>query len=75
MKFLAWLLLALLVVWALRSKKSTIDTKPTNIPRLEEPELMVQCAHCSVHFPASEAIHQANLSFCSEEHRRLHFSS
>lgn len=75
MKFLAWLLLGLLVVWALRSKKSTIDTKSHDVPRLQEPELMVQCAHCSVHFPASEAIHQANLSFCSEEHRRLHFSS
>jgi len=75
MKFLAWLLLGLLVVWAIRSKRGATRTENTEVPRLDEPELMVQCAHCGVHFPASEALVQAGLSFCSEEHRRLHFSS
>lgn len=75
MKFLAWLLLGLLVVWAIRSQKSTIRAEQTEVPRLDEPELMVQCAHCGVHFPASEALSQDAMSFCSEEHRHLHFSS
>lgn len=75
MKFLAWLLLGLLIVWAIRSTKNTIHNKNTDVPRLDEPELMVQCAHCGVHFPASEALSQAGMSFCSEEHRHLHFSS
>lgn len=75
MKFLAWLLLGLLVVWAIRSQKSVIRAEQTEVPRLDEPELMVQCAHCGVHFPASEALSQAGMSFCSEEHRQLHFPS
>lgn len=75
MKLLAWVLLGLLVIWAIRSKKSTMHTEKPEVPRLHEPELMVQCAHCGVHFPASEAVRQTDMSFCSEEHRRLHFHS
>ncbi|MDP3842421.1 MAG: PP0621 family protein [Oxalobacteraceae bacterium] len=77
MRFLAWLVLGLLVVWAIRSKikASAIRTENAEVPRLDEPELMVQCIHCGVHFPASEALSQAGMLFCSEEHRRLHFSS
>lgn len=75
MKLLAWLLLGLLVVWAIRSKKSAMHSEKAEVPRLDEPELMVQCVHCGVHFPASEAVSQAGMSFCSEEHRRLHSAS
>lgn len=75
MKLLAWVLLGLLVIWAIRSKKNTIHAEKPEMPRLDEPELMVQCAHCGVHFPASEAVRQTGMAFCSEEHRRLHFHS
>lgn len=77
MKFLAWLLLILLVIWAIRSSagRNSMRSHKAAMPRLDEPELMVQCAHCGVHFPASEAISQSDLSFCSEEHRQLHFQS
>ena len=75
MKLLAWLLLGLLVVWAIRSKKSTIHAEKSEVPRLSEPELMVQCDYCGVHFPASEAVRQDDMAFCSEEHRRLHLPS
>ena len=35
-------------------------------------ETMVQCAHCGIHFPASEAVtHASGALYCSEEHRRL----
>ncbi|AIY43591.1 hypothetical protein LT85_4433 [Collimonas arenae] len=38
-------------------------------------EAMVACAHCGMHFPASEAIADASGAvFCSAEHRRLHAS-
>jgi uncharacterized protein len=33
---------------------------------------MVKCAHCGIHLPRSESIASGNLSFCCEEHRRLH---
>jgi len=36
---------------------------------------MVACAHCGIHFPASEALADASGAvFCSAEHRRLHSS-
>jgi uncharacterized protein len=35
-------------------------------------EAMVQCAHCGIHFPVSEAVvHASGAHYCSEEHRRL----
>jgi uncharacterized protein len=34
-------------------------------------ERMVDCGHCGVHLPLSEAIHSHGRYFCSEEHRRL----
>ena len=35
-------------------------------------ETMVQCAHCGIHFPISEAVtHASGAHYCSEEHRRL----
>ncbi|MBV8624313.1 MAG: hypothetical protein JO174_12585 [Herbaspirillum sp.] len=34
-------------------------------------ETMVQCAHCGIHFPVSEAVvHASGAYYCSEEHRR-----
>lgn len=75
MKLLAWLLLGILVFWALRSKKTGITEKKAGTPHLDAPELMVKCAHCGVYLPASEAIAQSGELFCSEEHRHLHFCS
>ena len=35
-------------------------------------ETMVQCAHCGIHFPSSEAVvHASGAHYCCEEHRRL----
>jgi len=35
-------------------------------------ETMVQCAHCGIHFPISEAVtHASGAHYCCEEHRRL----
>jgi len=35
-------------------------------------ETMVQCAHCGIHFPVSEAVtHASGALYCCEEHRRL----
>lgn len=75
MKLLAWLLLVILVIWALRSKKAGIAKKMAEAQYPDTPELMVKCAHCGVYLPASEAITQAGELFCSEEHRHLHFSA
>ena len=75
MKLLAWLLLIILVIWALHSKKSGVTEKMAETRHLDAPEQMVKCVHCGVYLPASEAITQSGEIFCSEEHRHLHFSS
>jgi AmpD protein len=33
-----------------------------------EPEVIIQCTHCSVHLPKSEAIAQEERFYCSQEH-------
>ncbi len=37
-----------------------------------EPEDMVRCAHCGVHFPVSESVRDGDLYFCSAAHRDAH---
>jgi uncharacterized protein len=76
------------IVWLQRLKKnlgrdrsapgeSTFDHGPAASPASASPqvEAMVACAHCGMHFPASEALADASGAvFCSAEHRRLHAS-
>jgi uncharacterized protein len=35
------------------------------------PEQMVNCGHCGLYLPQSEAIRDGNRFFCCAEHRRL----
>ncbi|MBE0625659.1 MAG: hypothetical protein IH606_12695 [Burkholderiales bacterium] len=35
------------------------------------PEQMVNCAHCGVYLPQSEAIREGDRFYCCNEHRRL----
>ncbi len=84
MKYLIWLVIALaVIVWIQRAKKSlTGGASPApggrkpgagfRRQRKEPPEAIVQCAHCGIHFPVSEAVtNTAGLVFCSDEHLRL----
>ena len=86
MKYLIWLVIALaVVVWLQRAKKSVAANAGSpqgaagasrnpfaRKQRKEEAETMVQCAHCGIHFPASESVsNAAGIVYCSEEHLRL----
>lgn len=84
MKYLIWLVIALaVVVWLQRANKtmraagdSTAGDRKARGAfarrSRDEPEVMVQCAHCGIHFPASESVvDAAGVVFCSPEHRRL----
>ena len=85
MKYLIWLVIAVaVVVWVQRAKKSLTaaggaangarGARGARGPqrRQQQPEVMVQCAHCGIHFPASEAFsNPSGLVFCSDEHLRL----
>lgn len=75
MKFLIWLVIAAAVVtWVLRVKSSLANAgrvgREKASRREKLAESMLQCARCGVHFPASEALIDADgAAFCCEEHR------
>ncbi|HTN67281.1 MAG TPA: PP0621 family protein [Burkholderiaceae bacterium] len=75
MKFLLWLAVgAILVMWLMRSK-TTPSTRSgrTNAGNPKNAESMLQCAHCGIHIPASEAVRDpAGVVFCSDAHRLQH---
>lgn len=84
MKILAWAILIFAVIWVLRSKAKAKAKSPSARPEapprptsLAEPEVMVSCTHCGVHFPASEAVcdEQLGMVFCSIEHRQQHLGT
>ncbi|MGZ3158169.1 MAG: PP0621 family protein [Burkholderiaceae bacterium] len=70
MKFLIWAVIGYFVVsWFLRSRAGP---KPVDKPKPGNPhaETILQCAHCGLHVPASEAvITQSGDIFCCEDHR------
>lgn len=75
MKFLLWLAVgAILVIWLIRGKTApSIRSRRTTVGDAENTESMLQCAHCGIHIPASEAVRDAaGVVFCSEAHRLQH---
>lgn len=78
MKFLLWgLIVAAVVLWVLRTKKTRANTPRTRRDGADQDsapttEQMVCCAHCGVHLPLSESVPgAAGTVYCSDEHRRL----
>lgn len=74
MKLLVWAVIGVvMVMWLMRSKQAKPTIRPPGAARVndaQEAEKMVQCAHCGVHLPLSEAVSDASgVQFCSEEHR------
>jgi uncharacterized protein len=82
MRLLVWLLLALLVVLALRkSLRRSLHGQSGEAGAGEErsapaagerpPETMVCCAHCQLHVPASEAVYRGDKAYCCEAHAQM----
>ena len=76
MRLLFWIALLVLVVFAIRSKLRASGIKPPQAARPDptpDPaiETMTQCAHCGMHFPASESVRADGLDYCSPAHVRL----
>jgi uncharacterized protein len=80
MRLLLWaVILFALVMLVLHIKKAVIRNdnaaRENSAPRRVASEAMVQCAHCGIHIPASEALPaQSGEVFCSEEHRLKQYS-
>jgi len=74
-RILFWIALIVLVVMAVRAKLKGMRQPPPPFDRPQEPvreiESMTQCAHCGLHFPASEAVHADGHDYCSPGHVRL----
>ena len=75
---LFWILLAILIYFAVRAKLRAaarnhqvhVPPKPA-APPATAIENMTSCAHCGLHFPASEALHADGRDYCSPAHLRL----
>ena len=77
-RLLILLLLGVVVAWWLLGRAARIRGgeapragKPGNPDGAPPAQDMVQCAHCGVHLPRSEALTQGSELFCSESHQRL----
>jgi len=78
-RILFWIALIVLVVMAVRAKLKGVTRQPPPFGQPPQPpqqpvreiETMTQCAHCGLHFPASEAVHADGLDYCSPGHVRL----
>lgn len=79
MKLLLWLVILLVVVmWLLHGKKAAVKRNKSAAAgrHAANPKELVQCAHCGIHLPASEAVLSASGTvFCSQEHRLEHVGS
>ena len=70
-RLLFWIALAVLIVAAIRSKIRQSAPRPTAPPPEPSAEAMACCAHCGLHFPASEAVRADGLDYCCPQHVRL----
>ena len=69
-RLLLWLVLGLVVWWMLRPRKPAPPAGArAQAPAGAAPEAMVDCAHCGLHFPASEAVRDGARVFCCSAHR------
>jgi len=72
---LSFALGALLLRAKLRALSNRQQPPPHREPPRRQPvaeiETMTQCAHCGIHFPASEAVHADGHDYCSPGHVRL----
>jgi len=69
---LLFLLLLLGIYYARRLFSKPADDARQHRDGGPKSERMVECAHCGLLVPESEAIVSGGLAFCSSEHKRLH---
>lgn len=71
MKYLIVVAVILAVVWLLRGqRRRRRDAPPASAPRRPVVQQMVDCAHCGVHLPASDALSGPDgRHYCSPAHR------
>jgi uncharacterized protein len=71
-----WIILIIVVGFAIRAKlRDAVRRAETHVPPPRPAahssaviENMTSCAHCGLHFPASEAVHAEGRDYCSPAH-------
>ena len=70
MKYLIWLLVILVAIWAFkRSRRPAKPAEEKTTPNNASPSNMVACTHCGLHLPQEEAVSGQKGLYCSTEHR------
>jgi len=69
---LLFLLLLLGIYYARRLFSKSADSARQHGAGDGKSERMVECAHCGLLVPESEAVMAGGRTFCSTEHKRLH---
>ncbi len=71
MKYLIWLLVIVLAIWAFkRSRRVNSDAAQAQPPATPDtPANMAVCLHCGIHLPQDEAVTGEKGLYCSTEHR------
>jgi uncharacterized protein len=68
MKYLIWLLVILLAIWAFKRSRRVKSDAPQKQPPAT-PANMAVCLHCGIHLPPDEAVTGEKGLYCSTEHR------
>jgi uncharacterized protein len=70
MKYLIWLVVILLAIWAFKRSRRASSDPPKEQP-LAPPTNMAVCLHCGIHLPQDEAVTGEKGLYCSTEHRAV----
>ena len=70
MKYLIVVLVVALVLWMmLRGRRAAPGKSQRTRTGAPAPTEMVQCSHCGLHLPGSDAVQDNRGVFCTEAHR------
>lgn len=69
MKYLIWLVIIVLAIWAYKRSRRPAQPPADKTPAPATPSNMVGCAHCGLHLPQEEAVTGEKGLYCSTEHR------
>jgi uncharacterized protein len=74
MKYLIWILVILLAIWAFKRSRRVKSDAPKEQPPASTPSTptnMAVCLHCGIHLPQEEAVTGEKGLYCSSEHRAV----
>lgn len=77
-KLLMWLLVIWISWFMIKNylvKQTSRKTGKPGVSQKKPPQKMVQCDHCSVHMPESEALQHDAHWFCSQSHMQAYLAA